>query len=158
MNEQMNGNLMIFRLENLSSEPACVGKARHSENKSCTLLNRFKWGSKPHSFLSLINFNAFSGTVTAVTTVILYTQILRLASPITGNPNPPPTPITARLSQGHPAPLEYTLHTHPPDPVLRTCQGDPGRQKGALSTLSFSTFAPYPPPQRGQSSAHSLHK
>lgn len=28
--------------------------------------------------------------------------------------------------------------------------------KGALSTLSFGTFSPYPPPQRGQSSVRSL--
>lgn len=65
---------MIFRLENLSSEPPCVGKARHSENKSRTLLNRFKQGSEPHSFLSLINFNAFSGTGVAGRKMILYTQ------------------------------------------------------------------------------------
>lgn len=77
---------MIFRLENLSSEPPCVGKARHSENKNCILLNGFKRGSEPHSFLSLINFNAFSGTVIAVTKMILCTQILKLASPSTGKP------------------------------------------------------------------------
>lgn len=88
---------MIFRLENLSSEPPCVGKARHSENKSCTLLNRFKRGSEPHSFLSLINFNAFPGTVIAFTKMILYTQILKLASPGTGRLSPPPTLIVAHL-------------------------------------------------------------
>lgn len=77
---------MIFQLENLSSEPPCVGKARHSENKNCTLLNSFKRGSGPYPFLSLINFNAFSGIVTAVTKMILYTQILKLASLSTRKP------------------------------------------------------------------------
>lgn len=138
---------MIFRLENLSSEPPCVGKARHSENKNCIFLNGFKRGSEPHSFLSLINFNAFSGVVIAVTKMILCTQILKLVSPSTGKPElslqHPSLPIcNSKCPRVLPAPLEHAAHTHPPDPVLGTYQGDPGRMKGALSTLSFSTSHP----------------
>lgn len=128
---------MIFRLENLSSEPPCVGKARHSENKSCILLNGSKRGSEPHSFLSLINFNAFPGTAIAVTKMILCAQILRLASPSAGKPElssdthqrPPAIPSGPECTQ-----LPGTCCPHPPpDPVLGTYQGDPGRMKGALS-------------------------
>lgn len=53
---------------NLSSESPCAGKARRSRKTGArALLNCFKRGSEPHSFPSLINFNAFSGTITADT-------------------------------------------------------------------------------------------